>query len=52
MDNKFDPLYNIACVLEKMNRVKDSVAYYEESLKICNDDSMKKEIKEALQRLK
>ena len=52
MDNNFDPLYNIACVLEKMNRIEDSIDYYKEAFKICDDESMKQEIQEALQRLK
>lgn len=51
MDNKFEPLYNIACVLESMNRIEDSVVYYKEAMEICSDENVKKQIIDILQKL-
>lgn len=52
MDDKFEPTYNIACVLEKMGRVEDSIVYYEDALNICSDESMRGEIQEVLKGLR
>ena len=52
MDDKFEPTYNIACVLEKMGRVEDSIVYYEDALNICSDESMREEIQEVLKGLR
>lgn len=52
MDDKFEPIYNIACVLEKMGRIQDSIVYYEDALNICSDERMREEIQGVLEGLK
>lgn len=52
MAEEFDLLFNIACVLEKQNRVEDCREYYESAYLICTDEEMKLQIKEILQGLR
>lgn len=51
MEDKFDSLFNIACVMENMKRINDAKKFYELSYKCCGDDSMKEQINEILQSL-
>ena len=51
MDEKFDNVFNIACVMENMNRVGDAKKFYELSYRYCNDASMKEQVKEILANL-
>lgn len=52
MEDKFDSVYNIACVLEKQNRIKDCKKYYEYAYNICKDENDKLQIEEILKGLK
>ncbi|MBE6051349.1 MAG: glycosyltransferase [Clostridium sp.] len=44
-EDKFDATFNLACVLENMNRYEDAMYYYKRSYKLCDDEGMKNEIK-------
>lgn len=43
-DDDFDSTYNLALVLEELERNKDSIIYYTKALELCNDDGLKEAI--------
>lgn len=51
VDDKFDCLYNIACVLEADNNKEIAKYYYKEAYKLCNEKDLKIEINDILNSL-
>lgn len=47
----FDSTYNLALVLKELNRNKECLYYYKQSLELCNDESVKKDIIYSIQRI-
>ncbi|MGN9134006.1 glycosyltransferase [Clostridium sp. HCP1S3_B4] len=48
INDQFDCVYNIACVLEADNNKEIAKYYYEESYRLCNDENLKIEINDIL----
>ena len=51
VNDKFDCVYNIACVLEADNNKEIAKYYYKEAYKLCNDKDLKIEINDILNSL-
>lgn len=47
-EDKFDARFNLGCILENMNRIDDAKYYYKRAYEVCNDEQMKMEIKNIL----
>lgn len=48
-DDDFDSTYNLALVLQNLNRSKESLYYYKQALELCKDESIKKEILKSIE---
>lgn len=48
-DDDFDSTYNLALVLQDLNRSKDSLYYYKQALELCKDENIKKEILKSIE---
>ena len=44
-EDKFEPAYNIAIVLESLGRLEDAKCYYNIAYNCCKDETLKKELK-------
>lgn len=51
-DEYIDSIYNLAIILEKKNRIEDSIFYFEKSLKITKDQYFKTELINIIEKLK
>lgn len=48
LEEKFEPLYNIAIVLEEANQPELSIQYYKKCYEVCKDEEIKKGIMEKI----